>query len=407
MSSLRKKIRLAFGGKRSEVVENVRFSEVESYIARWRDSGEASRDYSLLIRSYEEFVGQLDEVRRELDVLRESGEKRFTRITGGILKGIGSMDESDLSSFKQFYDDAAQAIQSLMKLPGVIQRRTLSYENGRETIDALNSLFKSFRNLRKVSSEVLAENSVLKHHRSALKKHKELEDAFNRMRDLQIEIELVEKENEERRRRLEDATARLQAGQSEIDGKEIVEAERRVASVDRRIRQISSDLTLNLRRGRRPISKILHSEDRRLFEFFKRFSKYPLESINERFWEMIAVLEKRNASLGGKERGEIDDFVSFCRNKLQDMIGEYEEARAEKKESEQRLNEISSRRKELLGNLELEKENAQNDFASASKRLDEMVGEKDTLEIDIEKNARMLERMLSKISSNRVKIEFD
>ena len=95
-------------------METVRFSEVESYIDRLTDSGEASRDYSSLIKSYEEFMGELDEVKIELDFLQESGEKRFTKIAGEILNGIGSMDESDLSSFGQFYDDTAQAIQSIM-----------------------------------------------------------------------------------------------------------------------------------------------------------------------------------------------------------------------------------------------------------------------------------------------------
>ena len=73
---------------------------------------------------------------------------------------------------------------------------------------------------------------------------------------------------------------------------------------------------------------------------------------------------------------------------------------------EERFNEISSRSKELLWDLKLQKETAQNDLASASKRLDEMVGEKNTLETDIQKNASILERMLTKIGRNKVKIGF-
>ena len=406
MSSLGKRIRLAFGGKRPDIVETVRFSEVESYIDRLRDTGEASRDYSSLIRSYREFMGELDEVKIELDFLRENGEKRFTKIAGEILDGIGSIDESDLSSFGQFYDDTTQAIQSIMKVPGVIQRRTLRYENGRETIDALNSLLKSFRNMKKVSSEVLSENSVLKHHRSALREYRALQEALRKKEALQKGIESLEKEMEEKSGRLDEATANLQAAQSEIDNEAIVEAERRVASVERRLRQINTDLKFNLRRGRRPISKILHSEDRRLFRFYKRFTKHPLDNINERFWQMIAILERQNVNLGEKERKEIDDFVSFCRDRLQEMIREYEDAEAEKGRSEERFNEISSRSKELLGDLELRKETAQNDLASASTRLEEMEREKNTLEVDVEKTVRMLEKMLSKIGSNKVRIEF-
>lgn len=407
MSSISERIRRAFGGKKPEVVETVRFSEVMSYMERLTDSGEPSRDYSLLINSYDEFMENLDGVRKELDVLRDNGERRFTRTANEILKGIGGMDEFDLSSFKEFYVDAAQAVQGLMKIPGTIQRKTMSYGNGRETIDALNSLLKSFRNLKKVRSKVLAEDGVLKYHRGALGKYRELEDALSRNEDLQKGIELLEKEKEEKKRSLEETTAKLQAAQSEIGNEEILEVRKRITSLDSRIREIRSDLRINLRRGRRPISKILHSKDRRLFEFFKHFSKYPLENINKRFWEMIATLEKEEVNLGEKERKKIDDFVSFSRNKLGDMLRECEDAEAKKRELEEIFNRISSRNKELLGNLELEKETVQNDFTSTSNRLDEMKREKNTLEIDIEKNARILEKMLSKTSSSRVKIEFD
>ena len=407
MSSISEWIRRAFGGKRPEVVETVRFSEVISYMERLTDSGEASRDYSMLIKSYDEFMENLDGVRNELDVLRDNGERRFTRTANEILKGMGGMDEFELSSFKEFYVDAAQAVQGLTKIPGTIQRKTLSYENGRETIDALNSLLKSFRKLKKVRSRVLAEDSVLKHHRSALTKYRNLEEAFNRKGDLQKGIELLEKEKEEKKRSLEETTAKLQAAQSEIDNEEILEVKKRITSLDSRIREITSDLRINLRRGRRPISKILHSKDRRLFEFFKHFSKYPLENINKRFWEMIATLEKEEVNLGEKERKKIDDFVSFSRNKLVHMLRECGEAEAKKRELREIFNKISSRNKELLGNLELEKDAVQNDFKSTSNRLDEMRSEKNTLETDIEKNARALQKMLSKTSGSKVRIEFE
>jgi len=240
-----------------------------------------------------------------------------------------------------------------------------------------------------------------------LGKYRELEDALSRNEDLQKGIELLEKEKEEKKRSLEETTAKLQAAQSEIDNEEILEVRKRITSLDSRIREIRSDLRINLRRGRRPISKILHSKDRRLFEFFKHFSKYPLENINKRFWEMIATLEKEEVNLGEKQRKKIDDFVSFSRNKLSDMLRECEDAEAKKRELEDIFNKISSRNKELLGNLELEKETVQNDFTSTSKKLDEMKREKKTLEIDIERNARILEKMLGKTSSSRVKIAFD
>ena len=406
MSSIGEKIRLAFGGKRRDVVETIRFSEVRSYIERLRGSGEASRDYSLLIRNYDEFMEKLDEVKKELDVLRQNGEKRFTRIANEILKGISSMDEFDLSSFREFYSDAAQAVQSLMKIPGTIQRKALSYENGKEAVNALNSLLKSFKNLRKARSETLGGNSTLNHHGSALKKCRELEDAFSRKAELQKELESLEEEKEERRRNLEETAANLQAAQSEIESEEMLETKKRITSLDATVRKIRSDLRINLRRGRRPISKILYSKDRRLFQFYQYFAEYPLENVNDRFWEMIATLEKEEVNLGEKERRKIDDFVSFSRNRLVAMIGEYEDARAKKRELEESYSKISLRSKDLLRNLELQKENAENDFARTTKRLEEVETEKDMLESVIEKDVMMLEKTLSRIGNVKIKIEF-
>jgi len=186
----------------------------------------------------------------------------------------------------------------------------------------------------------------------------------------------------------------------------MLETKKRIASLDVMIRRISSDLGINLRRGRRPISKILHSKDRRLFQFYKHFTKYPLENVNERFWEMIATLEKEEVSLGEKERRRIDEFVSFSRNRLVAMIGEYEDARARKRELEESDSRISLGNKDLLRNLELQKENAENDFARTTKRLEEVENEKNMLETVIEEDVRMLEKMLCEIGNAKIKIDF-
>jgi len=226
------------------------------------------------------------------------------------------------------------------------------------------------------------------------------------MENLQDRIELLRKEKEEQKRNKEERTANLQAAQSEIDSEEIVEAEKRVIALNSDIREISSDLKTNLRKGRRPISKILHSKDRKLFRFYQYFTDYPLENINERFWGMVATLEKESINLGEEERKKIDAFLNFSRKKLDDMIREYGDAKEKKKELEENFSKISLRNEELLRNFEREEEIAQNDFTQTSRKLVETEREENMLEIDIKKNMIILEKMLSKISNNVVKIEY-
>jgi DNA repair exonuclease SbcCD ATPase subunit len=410
MSSIGKKIRLAFSRKKPEIVETIRFSEVKSYIEKLRKSEKVPSDrasISLLTKKYKEFMEKLDDVKKELEILQKNGEKRFTKITNENLKEIKNLDEFNSSSLREFYVDTAQVIHSIMMIPARIQRKTLNYKNGKETIDALNSFLKSFRNLKKAYSETLTRNSAVEYHGNALKKYKEMEEYLRKKEDLQNRIELLKKEKEEKKRNLEERTANLQTAQSKIDNEEILEAKKRIIALDSNIREISIDLKIYLRKGRRPISKILHSKDRKLFEFYQYFAKYPLENINEKFWKMIATLEKENINLGMKERKKIDDFLNFAKKKLKAMIKEYEDAKAKKKKLEENFRKISSRNENTLRNFKLQREIAQNDFTRISGRLDELERDENMLEIDIKKNARILEKMLSEIGNNKVKIKFD
>ncbi|MCW4030868.1 MAG: hypothetical protein NWE80_00710 [Candidatus Bathyarchaeota archaeon] len=407
MSSIGKKIRLAFSRKKPVTVEIIRFSEVKSYIEAVRNSEKVSKDYSFLIKNYEEFIEKLDEVKRELLILRENGEKRFTKMASENLDAIENLNEFNSSSFREFIDNTAQVILSVMKIPAGIQRKTLKYENGKETINALNSFLKSFRTLKNVSSELLAENSVVRYHGDALKKYKEMRESFRKKEILRKKIELLRKEKEGKKRNLEESTENLRAIRSKIDNKEILEAKKHVTSLNNKIREITSDMKINLRKGRRPISKVLHSKDRKLFEFFQYFIEFPLENINARFWEIIATLEKESINLGEKERKKIDNFINFSKRRLNDRIREYEDAKTKKKKLEENLSKISFRNKEILGDFELKKETAQNDFTWKSKKLEETINEKNMLETDVKKNAKILENMLCKILSNKVKIEFD
>ena len=104
---------------------------------------------------------------------------------------------------------------------------------------------------------------------------------------------------------------------------------------------------------------------------------------------------------------KIDYFLNFSKRKLNNTIREYEIAKTKKKKLEDNFNKISFRNKKLLGDFELQKETAQSDFTWKSKKLDETIREKNVLEIDIQKNARILENMLSKTCSNTIRIEYD
>ena len=99
--------------------------------------------------------------------------------------------------------------------------------------------------------------------------------------------------------------------------------------------------------------------------------------------------------------------MNFSKNELNDTIGEYEAAKEEKKKLEKNFNKISLRNEKLLRDHRREKEIAQNKFSRTSGELVEKEKENDLVEIDIKKNKKILEKMLSRIGNSIVKIEFN
>jgi predicted nucleic acid-binding Zn-ribbon protein len=292
-----------------------------------------------------------------------------------------------------------------MKIPTRIQRKTLNYQNGKETIDALNALLQSFRHFQNALSTILEDDDAGEDQEIPLKKYNEIEVSLQEKEHLQNRITSIKKEKEENKRKLAETTTDLQAARSKIDNEVIQESKNQITSLDSKIREIGSGLKINLRKGRRPISKILHSKNRKLFAFYQHFIEFPLENIDERFWEIVATLEREQIHLSEKERKTIDAFLSFSQYRLNTAIGEYDAAKAEKKKLEQEIRRISLRNHELLRDFEHQKEIAQNELTWISQKLDEIEREKNKVKTDIEKNARILEEMLSKIGSNQVKIE--
>ena len=405
MSSIGKKIRRALSEKKPETIATLRFSEVKAYIERFRNDEKAPKDYSLVIKHYEAFMETLATVNRELEILQENGEKRFTKIANDNLKRIRNLDEFHASSFREFSVDTTQVIYSLMKIPTRIQRKTLNYTNGKETIDTLNALFQSFKHFKNALSAILEEDNAGEDQKTALNKYTEIEDSLQEKEHLQNRIGTLKKENEENKRKLVETTTNLQAAQSKIDNEVIREAKKSIASLDSEIREIGSVLKINLRKGRRPISKILHSKDRKLFAFYQHFIEFPLDNVDERFWEIVATLEREQNNLSEKERKVIEVFLSFSKHRLNAAIGEYEAAKAEKKELEQDVRRISLRNHELLRDFEHQKEIAQSELTWISQKLAEIERENNKVKTDIKKNARILEEILSKIGSNPVKVE--
>jgi hypothetical protein len=400
-----KKIRLAFQGKKPETVETIRFNEVKSYIKKLRDTEKHSKDFTLLIKRYEDLIEKLFEVKKEVKILKNNGEKKFTVVINEYLKTIVKLDDFTLSLFRDFYNETTQVINKIMKIPGTTQYKTLKYKNGKKTIAALNAFLKSYNNLRRAFSEI-TENNTVKNYQNTLEKYEEIEAKLNKREYIQHRIDLLKNEKKDKKKKLQVSITILRDKQLKIDNKEIIEIEKRIASIKNNIIEMNSDLKRNLRKGRRPISKILHKSNKKLFKFFQYFNEYPLENINERFWEMIEVIEKEKFNLTGKQRKEIDNFLNFSKKKLKDTIREYKSAIKKEKEITKRYNFLSSRKQNFLRESKQERVNAEKDYNLTSRKLDENEKEKNILDIEIKKNTIMLEKMLREISNNKIKINF-
>jgi hypothetical protein len=400
-----KKIRLAFQGKKPETVETIRFNEVKSYIKKLRDTEKHSKDFTLLIKRYEDLIEKLFEVKKEVKILKNNGEKKFTVVINEYLKTIVKLDDFTLSLFRDFYNETTQVINKIMKIPGTTQYKTLKYKNGKKTIAALNAFLKSYNNLRRAFSEI-TENNTVKNYQNTLEKYEEIEAKLNKREYIQRRIDLLKNEKKDKKKKLQVSITILRDKQLKIDNKEIIEIEKRITSIKNNIIEMNSDLKRNLRKGRRPISKILHKSNKKLFKFFQYFNEYPLENINERFWEMIEVIEKEKFNLTGKQRKEIDNFLNFSKKKLKDTIREYKSAIKKEKEITKRYNFLSSRKQNFLRESKQERVNAEKDYNLTSRKLDENEKEKNILDIEIKKNTIMLEKMLREISNNKIKINF-
>ena len=259
--------------------------------------------------------------------------------------------------------------------------------------------------MKKTFHETSARNKATKFE-IVLKKTERLEDDLRKKNELELEIKRLKAEKEEKRRSSEENIANLRKLQLEIDKKEIVEAEKRVNSLNNEIRKIKSDIKINLLRARRPISKILHSKDKKAFEFFQYFAKHPLRNINNRFWQTIAILEKENLNINESEKNEINVFLNFVKRKMNEMISNYSSLEVQKEKLEKNIKKISFKDEELQRNITRQKKISQKDLIQASKRLEEIENERKKIEIDIKEKKKMLEKILTETRNREVMIQF-
>jgi predicted nucleic acid-binding Zn-ribbon protein len=406
MSGIKIKIGLPFFDKKEKKqIENIEFSDIKSYIEELRKEGAISEYYDKLKKSYETLIERLEKVKEAFENLENKGEKKFTSLVSKNLEKIKIIDEFDISSFQQFYTDTFYIIDSIIKIPARIQHEVLKYEDGKGTIELMNSFLNDVNDLKKILAMRYAEYSVVNHLENALKKHRELEDCMKRVEDIKKKIGLVTKEKEDTEKLFEERTEALKHTESRLDTEKVMELKEQIDSLNARIREIDSDLRSSLSRARRSISKILHSKgDKKIFEFFQNFMEYPLENINENFWEMVDILKFKYDELDEDENRRLNEFLKFIEDELKKKLDEYNNLIEEKKQLENILEKVSYRNKELVKKLEDEKKNVEEKLKIINRRLEKLEKEKYDLQGSFRKNVKTLEIIIKKASGNKIRI---
>lgn len=393
-----------FRKENKKEVESIEFSETRNYMNKLKNEGEISKYYNKLEESYEKFINTLDEVKKTFEDLENRNEKKFAPLVRRNLKKIKKLDEFNVSSFQGFYIDTFYTIGRIVKIPVRVQHEALNYENGKEAISLLNSLFKELHNLKKILAKRYSEYSIINHFEKASKKHEEIQEFIKKTEDLEKKIGPVLKEEKNIKKSLEEKKKNLQDLEPKTENEKIMELKKQISSLDTEIKTIEYDLKISLLNGRRQISKVLHSEeDKKFFEFFQDFIKSPLENVNENFWKMVSKL-KKIPKINEEGNENINEFLKFVENELNDKILEYKKLGNEKKKLEDTFEELSSKDREIFRKFEKEKYDAEKRFKIIQKKLNDLEKEKKRLEAGIRENIKILEIMLNKISNVEIKV---
>ena len=407
MSSIKIKIKLpSFGKKEKREIEEIQFSGIKNYIEKLRNTEDISEYYDKLKKHYEKLMEKLEEVKKAFENLENKGEKKFTHLVKRNLEKIKKMDEFNVSSFQQFYTDTFYIVDKIVKTPARTQHEALKYENGKATIELLNSFLKDLQDLKNILAKRYSEYSVVNHFENALKKHKEIEELMKKIEDTEKRIRPLEKEKEDIKKLLEQKIKNLESMGSEVDTKKIVELKKQIDSLNSKIKTINSELKINLSRARRPISKILHSGgDEKIFEFFQNFMENPLENINENFWKMVGIVKQEDVKINENENKRLNEFLKFVEDELKKKIDEYKNLKEEKRQLDNMLEKISSKNEEVLKRLEDEEKNLEEKLKIVNRRLEKLGKEMGNLQTLFRKSIKVLEIMIKKSSGNRVRIK--
>jgi len=406
MSGIKIKFKFPSFGKKDEgQIQTIEFSAIKDYMKELGNEGEIFEYYGKLRESYEKLMKRLEEVKKAFETLENKGEKKFSPLVRKNLEKIKKIDEFNISSFQQFYTDTFYIIDKIVKIPTRIQHEALKYEDSKVTIKSLNSFLKDVDNLKKVLAMRYSKYSVVNHLENALKKQREVEDLMKKIEDIENKIELVTEEKEDMKKLLEEKSKHLKSVESSLDIEKIVKLKERINSLNIKIRGIYSDLRLSFSRARKPISKTLHSKDKKIFEFFQNFIEYPLENINEKFWKMVNILKQEDAKLNENENRRLSEFLKFAEDELKKKIDEYKKLKEEKRQLEDILKRLSSRNEELLKKTKDGKKNVEEKFKIVDRRLEKLKKERDDIRILFRKDIKTLEIMLSKASESKIRIK--
>lgn len=396
-----------FGKEKKKEIKTIRFSEVKNYLEELRDKKEISEYYGKLKRSYEDFMEKLHEIEKALEILEDEGEKTFTPIVRKRLERIEKLNKFNISSYQEFYTNTFHIIDGIVKISPRTQYQVLEYEKGKETIDLVNSFLEKIQDLKKILAKRYSEYSVVNHFENALRKQKEIEGLMKKVESKKGRFELSVKEEIDAKKLFEGKNNNLEDVKSKLNHEKAKKLKIRIDSLNSEIEMAKTELKANLLGARRPISKVLHSvNDKKIFEFFqKKFIKYPLEHINEKFWLLVDIVKKENIKLDENERKEMNEFLKFVENSLHDKHLKYKNLKMDKKKIEDMLEEISLKNREILERFKNEKKRAKKEFRIKKRRLENFRKEKDELEDLLRKKIKSLEIVLSKVSENEIRIK--
>ena len=401
MSRIRITIKLPSLSKKERESEIIKFWKIGDFIEGLKDERKISNYYNKLKNTYDHSIDKLDRVKKAIENLENKGENKFSPLIKKNLEKIEKPGEFSASSLQRFYTSTFYIVEKIVKIPRKIQHEALNYENGEKTIQLLNSFLESLDDLKKILEKRYSEYSVVNHFENALKKYEETKEIKKRIEKIEKKIEEVEREEEQVEKLLRE---KEEFQVESIDEKEIIKINDKLSSVEKEIEIINSSLKINLLHGRREISKILHSTDKKLFSFFKTFVENPLDNINENFWKMIKELEKVRYELTEKESEKLNRFLSFAENRLNNEMNKLKNLIKEKKLLEEEKGNILSKKREILSKIGEEKERIEKEFKKIQKRKKDLRKERNELQTLMKNNIKMLEIMLSKIKKKKIKI---